>query len=114
MKIPSRQSTLKLTHFGRKSGKPFDVTIWFAQIDGGLWIGSLDEDRGWVRNLRATGRARVDFGSGPLDVCAETVADEAGKARYSDAVLSKYPILGRVLRLLVRRKNRAVFQLKPA
>ena len=114
MKIPTKQSTLKLTHFGRKSGKPFDVTIWFAEIDRGLWIGSLDEDRAWVRNLRATGKGRVDFGSGPVDVLAETVTGEGDKARYSDAVVRKYPVMARVLRLLVRGKKRAVFRLTPA
>ena len=67
-----------------------------------------------MRNLRAGGRARIDFGSGPLDVRAEAVADEAGQARYSRAVLAKYPVMARVLRLLVRGKKRAVFRLSEA
>lgn len=114
MKIPARQSTLKLTHFGRKSGKAFDVTIWFCEIDGGLWIGSLDVERNWVRNLRKAGRARVDFGSGPVDVRPEFVEDEADKLRYRDAVASKYPILSRLIGLMVRGKTRAVFRLHEA
>lgn len=114
MNIPSGQSTLKLTHFGRKSGKSFQVTIWFAEIDGMLWIGSLDVDRNWVRNLRSTGRARVDFGSGARDVTAEFVENEAEKLRYRDAVASKYPILSRIIGLFVRGKTRAVFRLRPA
>ena len=114
MKIPAGQGTLKLTHFGRKSGKPFDVTIWFAEIDGDLWIGSLDDDRGWVRNLLATGRGRVDFGSGPVDVKAEMVASEDDRARYSAAVKKKYPVMSRVLNLVVRKGRRVAFRLTPA
>jgi len=111
--IPTAQSTLKLTHFGRKSGKAFQVTIWFAELDGTLWIGSLDVDRNWVRNLRSTGRGRVDFGSGAQDVAAEFVDNEADKLRYRDAVASKYPILSRLIGLFVRGKTRAVFRLRP-
>lgn len=113
MNIPA-QSTLKLTHFGRKSGKAFDVTIWFAEIDGGLWIGSLDESRNWVRNLRSTGRARVDFGSGPIEVAAESVGDATDQQRYREAVAAKYPVLSRIIGLFVRGKTRAVFRLRPA
>jgi deazaflavin-dependent oxidoreductase (nitroreductase family) len=114
MEIPAKKSTLKLTHFGRKSGKPFDVTIWFTVIGGELWIGSLDENRNWVKNLRAGGRARIDFGNGPQDVATEFRTSDTDKARYSDAVASKYPILSKLVGLFVRGKNRAVFLVKPA
>src|SRR5690349_1382058 len=62
--------TVRLTHYGRKSGKPYDVTIWFVKLDGTTWIGSLSSERGWVRNLRATGKAALDFGDGPRPVRA--------------------------------------------
>ena len=114
MEIPWTKSTLKLTHYGRKSGKPFDVTIWFTEIGGELWIGSLDEDRGWVRNLRATGRARVDFGAGAEDVVTEIRDDAADKACYRVAVAAKYPVLSRVIGLFVRGKTTAVFRVHPA
>jgi len=114
VKIPSGKSTLKLTHFGRRSGKTFQVTIWFAEIDAVLWIGSLDVERNWVRNLRSTGRGRVDFGEGAQDVVAEFVENEAEKNRYRDAVAAKYPVLSRIVGLFARGKTRAVFRLRPA
>jgi len=114
MKIPAAQSTLKLTHYGRKSGKPFDVTIWFTVIDGDLWIGSLDEARNWVRNLRSGGRARVNFGAGPEDVAAEFLDNDADRQRYAAAAAAKYPVLSRLIGLFVRGKKRAVFRLRPA
>jgi len=112
MTIPQK-STLKLTHFGRRSGKPFDVTIWFTDIDGELWIGSLDGARNWVRNLRSGGKARVNFGDGPIDVRAEFVTADADKQRYRDAVAAKYPVLSRVIALFVRGGERVVFRLGP-
>jgi hypothetical protein len=30
LKAVAGRQTLTLTHYGRKSGKPYDVTIWFA------------------------------------------------------------------------------------
>ena len=114
IEIPTGKSTLRLTHFGRKSGKPFDVTIWFTEVDGELWIGSLDENRGWVRNLRATGRGRVNFGGGAEEVVAEFLTGSADKARYRDAVAAKYPVLSRIIAFFVRNKTRAVFRVHPA
>jgi deazaflavin-dependent oxidoreductase (nitroreductase family) len=113
MNIP-KQGTLKLTHFGRKSGKPFDVTIWFTEVGGELWIGSLDIDRGWVRNLRATGRARINFGDGVKDIATEFLDDDRARERYSAAIAAKYPILSRIIGLFVRGKKRAVFRVTPA
>lgn len=112
MKIPA-QSTLKLTHYGRKSGKPFHVTIWFTDIGGELWIGSLDENRNWVRNLRHAGKAVVDFGSGQMEMRAELRDNDADRDRYRDAVAAKYPILSRLIGLFGGGKKRAVFRLTP-
>lgn len=113
MKIPSRQGTLKLTHFGRRSGKPYDVKIWFADVGGELWIGSLDATRNWVRNLRFTGRGRVDFGDGPTDVVAEFLESEHDSRRYRQAVMAKYPVMSRVIGLFARGKPHAAFRLRP-
>lgn len=113
MRIPE-QNTLKLTHYGRKSGKPFDVTIWFAEIDGALWIGSLDENRNWVRNLRHSGKGVVDFGSGQFEVRAELSDNDADRDRYRQAVAAKYPILSRLIALFGIGKKRAVFRLRPS
>jgi deazaflavin-dependent oxidoreductase (nitroreductase family) len=113
MTFPQTKSTLKLTHFGRLSAKPYEVTIWFTQVDGELWIGSLDIERSWVRNLRHGGRARIDFGQGPEDVAAEFLDNDADRERYAQAIAAKYPILSRVIGLFVRGKRRAVFRITP-
>ena len=103
--------TVRLTHYGRKSGKPFDVTIWFATLDGAPWIGSMNADRAWIRNLRANGKATLDFGSGPQSMRAIWVEDAATVKRYQDAIVAKYPFWSRIIGLLVRGE-RCAFRLE--
>jgi deazaflavin-dependent oxidoreductase (nitroreductase family) len=94
--------TVRLTHYGRKSGKPFEVTIWFTKLDGELWIGSMNADRNWVHNLRANGKAMLDFGGGPQTMRAIWIDDAKLIARYDDAIVAKYPFWSRIIALLVR------------
>jgi len=104
--------TVRLTHYGRKSGKPYGVTIWFVKIDGTTWIGSLSTERAWVKNLRATGKAALDFGDGPQAVRAVWVDGANGVHRYESAVRAKYPIVSWILGHLVRG-TRCAFRLEP-
>ncbi|HEY2775420.1 MAG TPA: nitroreductase/quinone reductase family protein [Candidatus Binatia bacterium] len=113
MMIPHYQSTLKLTHYGRKTANVYHVTIWFVEIDDELWIGSLDENRSWVRNLRATGRGAVDFGEGANNVSVEPIT-QADLQRFRDAVAKKYPMLSRLIGLFVRGKTQAAFRVRVA
>lgn len=109
----AKGSTIKLTHYGRKSGKPYTVTIWFVVIDGQVWIGSLDTNRGWVRNVRATGKAALDFGSGPIPVQCTWVDRAEDTMRFQDTVRAKYWILAPILSLFVRGE-RCAFKTSPA
>jgi deazaflavin-dependent oxidoreductase (nitroreductase family) len=98
---------------GRKTGKPYRVKIWWVEIDGSLWIGSLDETRGWVRNVSASGRAEIDRGRGTEPVLCDPVADPVEVAKYRTAVKTKYPVLSRLLGLFFQRKG-CVFRTRPA
>jgi deazaflavin-dependent oxidoreductase (nitroreductase family) len=104
------RSTVRLTHFGRKSGKPFTVTLWFAVIDGRVWIGSLSQDRSWVKNVRARGSADVDFGDGPRTARFKWIDRETDRERYADAVRAKYPLQSRIIGFFSRGKKRAAFE----
>ena len=95
-------STVMLTHRGRKTGKVYKVRIWFVVIDGEIWIGSLDTARGWVRNVRASGRAELDFGSGPVPLRCTWIDRPAETERFQAAIRAKYWILSPVLSRLVR------------
>ncbi len=102
---PRGDSVAILTHFGRKSGKPFQVQIWWVEIDGGVWLGSLDPSRGWVRNLKASGRAVLDRGRGDEPIRCEWVADKSELERFRQEIRRKYPILSRVLALFLPREG---------
>ncbi len=97
-------ATVWLVHEGRKSGKPYRTRIWFAVVGGRVWIGSLDRDRSWVKNVRAAGKAKLDFGSGPIDVTCRYTQDPRDLADYRAAITRKHPIAARLIRPFVRGK----------
>ena len=102
---PRGDSVAILTHFGRKSGKPFQVQIWWVEIDGGVWIGSMDTGRGWVRNLKASGRAVLDRGRGDEPIRCEWVANKAELERFRREIRRKYPVLSRLLAFFFQRES---------
>ena len=97
--------SVTLTHYGRKTGKPYAVRIWFVVIDGQVWIGSLDTNRGWVKNVRASGTAALDFGSGPVPVRCEWVDAAREQQRFQQAVRAKYWLLAPILNLFVKGRR---------
>jgi deazaflavin-dependent oxidoreductase (nitroreductase family) len=99
------RSTVDLIHYGRKSGQPYRVKIWFAVVDGKVWIGSLSRERSWVRNLRASGRAELDFASETRPVCARYSEDERDVGRFAEAIRRKHPVASRILTLFMRGKR---------
>lgn len=107
--------TVELTHTGRKSGKEFTLEVWCVDLDGDAtrWIGSRDASRAWVRNLRASGRARLDFGEGAREFRVEerTATDQQ---RFDRAILRARPIAGRWIRFLTRGGTPCCFRLTPA
>ena len=49
-----------LTTIGRRSGNPHEIEIWFAVLDGALYMMAGGRDRSdWVRNLMKTPTVRV-------------------------------------------------------
>jgi len=109
---PRGNSIAILTHFGRASGKSYQVPIWWVEIDREVWIGSLDTNRGWVRNVLSSGTARLDRGRGDEAIRCECVRTPADLDRFRLAVRSKYPILGRLLPLFFERE-RIAFRTRP-
>jgi hypothetical protein len=100
----------KLTHYGRRSGKAYKMKVWFARIDDAVWIGSLDDERSWVRNVRA-GEFDLDLGEG-VDRYRATEATQAELERFGDVVRGQHPIMFRLLMATVR-KTRCAFRCDP-
>ena len=52
-RVAARQ-TLTLTHYGRRSGKPYEVTVWFVLDHEKFYIGTANVKCQWVRNSRGS------------------------------------------------------------
>jgi hypothetical protein len=62
LKRVSGKQTTTLTHYGRRTGKPHEVTIWFVPVDDKLYIGTANVKRQWVRDVQKTPKIRLSIG----------------------------------------------------
>ena len=84
------RKTLRLTTRGRKSGQPRSVTIWFV-IDGPrVGLGTLRDDRNWVRNARRTPDVELEIAGERFAGRLREVAEPEDNARIRAAMARKY------------------------
>ena len=101
-RVSSKQTT-RLTHYGRKTGKPREVTIWFVLDGDRLYIGTANVNRQWVRNVQKTSKVRLFIAGERFDGNAHFLTDRVEHERAMAAIRRKYwmfrPIieLGRLL-----------------
>ena len=92
------KSTLILTHYGRKSGKPYEVKIFFVVNGDQLFIGTANVERQWVRNVQKNPRIKLSIGGEKFEAEARFLADPAERERALAAVWRKYwmysPVFG--------------------
>lgn len=99
----SSGSTLRLTHIGRKSGKPFQVTIWFVVDGEKILLPTANIGRNWVRNVRKTPRVELAIGAEKFTGEATFLDSQAERDRVLAKVTGKYwiaPPMMAVARLL--------------
>jgi deazaflavin-dependent oxidoreductase (nitroreductase family) len=82
----SSKHTLSLTHYGRKSGKPHEVTIWFVFEGGRMYLATANVNRQWVKNVIKTPRVRLSIGGEDFDGEVRFINDRAER----DTVLNKF------------------------
>jgi deazaflavin-dependent oxidoreductase (nitroreductase family) len=117
LKAVAGRQTLTLTHYGRKSGKPYDVTIWFAVEGDKVYIGTANVNRQWVRNVQKTPRIRLAVGDEQLEGEARFLAERTERDRAMAAIRRKYWIyrpfiaLGQILAAIgVMRDKTGAFE----
>ncbi len=117
LKAVAGRQTLTLTHYGRKSGKPYDVTIWFALEGDKVYIGTANVNRQWVRNVQKTPRIRLAVGGERFEGEAHFLAERAERERAMGAIRRKYWIyrpliaLGQILTAIgVMRDKTGAFE----
>jgi deazaflavin-dependent oxidoreductase (nitroreductase family) len=103
LKTVARRQTLTLTHYGRTSGKPYNVTIWFVVNGDKVYLGTANVNRQWVRNVQKTQRVELSIGSEKFDGIARFVSNPAEHERTMAMMRRKYwmfwPVItmGRIL-----------------
>jgi deazaflavin-dependent oxidoreductase (nitroreductase family) len=101
-RVATRQTTT-LTHYGRKSGRPYNVTIWFVLDGEEVYLGTANVNRQWVRNVQKTPKVRLSMGGEMFGGTARFLAEGVEHERAMAAIRQKYwmyrPLiaLGRVL-----------------
>src|SRR5260370_27825322 len=55
------KQTTRLTHYGRKTGKPHEVTIWFVLDGDRLYTGAANVNRQWVQNVQKTPHVKLSI-----------------------------------------------------
>jgi deazaflavin-dependent oxidoreductase (nitroreductase family) len=97
-KVGDRQ-TLSLTHYGRKSGRPYEVTIWYLVDKDGLYLISANAARSWVRNVRARPAISLRVGNEVFNGNVREITDRQERDKVSGLVERKYWYLAPMLRL---------------
>ena len=73
---------IDITTFGRASGQPRRIEIWFHNIDGRIYITGTPGRRGWYANLRAKPSFTFHIKEGlQADLPARAVPIEDAQAR---------------------------------
>ncbi len=110
-RLASRQTVI-LTHYGRKSGKPYQVKIWFVVDGDRVFIGTASTERQWVRNVQKTPIIKLAVGGESFDAEARFLVDREERDRALGVIGRKYwmftPffLLGKILQGLGVMQNR--------
>jgi len=85
-----------LTTYGRKTGKPYDVTIWITTDGTRLFIRSGQGlGRQWPQNLIARGEGLLHLGKAAVTVKPRLVTDPAEARAVSGLYTRKYGLFVR-------------------
>lgn len=83
---PKRAPMVLLTIDGRKSGKAYTNPVNMFLIDGRRFVFATFGETSWVKNLRASGRARLTEGRRSLEVTASELRPVAAAPILREAL----------------------------
>ena len=81
--------TLRLTHRGRKSGKRYEVTIWFVVDNNAIYLNG-NADTQWPRNLQANPELTIRIGQEIFHGEASLLTERADRERIFAMIARKY------------------------
>lgn len=95
-RLAGRQ-TLVLTHYGRKTGKPYEGTIWFVVDGDQVYIGTANANRQWVRNVQNAPQIKLRVGDETFNGTARFLSDRGEHERAMAAIQQKYWIYAPII-----------------
>lgn len=115
----AQHQTLTLTHFGRKTGNPYKVTIWFVVEGDKLYLVSADTRRSWTRNVAIRPNVKLEVGAETFQGAVEPITYPTDREHVMRLVQNKYwyalPFLlaGRFLQALgIVKDHTGAFEVK--
>jgi len=99
LKRVARRQTVVLTHYGRKTGKPYQVTIWFVLDADRLYIGTANMNRQWVRNVQKTPQVRLFIDGEKFEGTARFLTARGEHEHAMAAIRRKYWIFRPIIEL---------------
>jgi len=93
------RQTLSLTHYGRKSGRPYEVTIWYLVDKDGVYLVSANAARNWVRNVKARPAVGLRVGNEVFNGNLRAITDKQERDKVNALTMSKYWYVAPMLRM---------------
>jgi deazaflavin-dependent oxidoreductase (nitroreductase family) len=93
------KSTLVLTHRGRKTGRPYEVTIWFVVDGDRMYLPTANRKRQWPRNIQARPAVAMQIGGEKFTGRAAIIKDDAQRQHVTELLKRKY-VMARAMLLL--------------
>ena len=113
----ANRSTLRLTHYGRKTGKPYEVTIWFLVEADTMYLVTADVRRQWTRNVQVKRHVLLRVNGEKFDGEVQRLSKDAEFKHVDELLVKKYwyvrPLLW-AADLLGLSKNRGAFRVRLA
>jgi deazaflavin-dependent oxidoreductase (nitroreductase family) len=88
-RVASKQ-TVRLTHYGRKSGQAYEVTIWFVVDGERVYLGTANVNRQWVRNVQKTPKVKLVIAGETFEGTPRFLADRSEHDQAQARMEKKY------------------------
>ena len=93
------RQTLRLTHYGRKTGRPYEVTIWYMVDGDKLYLATFNQNRNWVRNVKSRPAISLRIGEEVFNGDVREIIDPQEREKVNGLVERKYWFVVPMLRL---------------
>ena len=93
------RQTLRLTHYGRKTGRPYEVTIWYLVDGDKLYLVTFNRNRNWVRNAKSRPAISLRIGEEVFNGDVREITDPQEREKVRALMDRKYWFTIPILRL---------------